>query len=301
MKLRNLAPLGVALIWGVNIPVMKGAIGCLHPLAFNAIRLSLSVLVLGWMVRRRRAPLSPVPIPWRGVLAVGLVSGFSYQLMFLSGIGRTSAGHSAVLIGSGPFWTALIGGLVGMERLRPAAWIGLGLAFVGTTLVVVDPSGGATLGGDALVLGAAILWAAGTILSKRVLETLDPLRLAFLYALVALPLHWLVAWPLLDVQRLRAAPGSFWLAVLYSGVLSTGVAYALWNIGLAAVGPARTAVFVNLVPVIATLTAWIALGEAIGGAQALGGTVVILGLLLVQRQRTAQSRVPASSAAPRPR
>ena len=54
MKLRSLAPLGVAVIWGVNIPIMKGAIGHLHPFAFNTIRLTLSVLVLGLMEWRSR-------------------------------------------------------------------------------------------------------------------------------------------------------------------------------------------------------------------------------------------------------
>jgi len=285
MKLRSLAPLGVAVIWGVNIPIMKGAIGHLHPFAFNAIRLTLSVLVLGLMEWRSRKGAKAPPTPWRGVLLVGLLSGFLYQLMFLGGMGLTSAGHTAVLIGSGPFWTAVIGRVMGVDRPRILTWIGLGFAFAGTVLVVSDSSGGATLRGDLLVLIAAIAWASGTILSKRVLEDLKPLRLAYLFALVALPLHWLVAWPLLSFEEVRLAPSGFWVGVLYSGVLSTGVAYALWNVGLAAVGPARTAVYVNLVPVIATAVAWGALGEAVGTAQAIGCAVVIGGLLLVQRRR----------------
>lgn len=283
MKLRSLAPLGVAVIWGINIPLMKGAIGHLHPFAFNAIRLTLSVLVLGLMEWRSRGGVKAPPTPWRGVLLVALLSGFLYQLLFLGGMGLTSAGHTAVLIGSGPFWTAIIGRMVGIEKPHAAAWIGLGLAFAGTLLVVSDSAGGATLRGDLIVLGAAIAWASGTILSKRVLDDLKPLRLAYLFALAALPLHWMVAWPLFTTSEVQAAPPGFWIGVVYSGVLSTGVAYALWNVGLAAVGPARTAVYVNLVPVIATAIAWGALDEAVGPAQAAGGAVVIGGLLLVQR------------------
>ncbi len=285
MNLRSLAPLGVALIWGINIPVMKGAIGHVHPFAFNTIRLTLSVVVLGLMDYRSRGGEPAPPTPWRWVIAVGLLTGFAYQLLFLGGMGETSAGHTAVLIGSGPLWTAVIGRMVGMERPGAMGWTGLLLAFAGAALVVTDSAGGATLHGDALVLGAAIAWASGTILSKHVLDKLTALRLAYLYALVVIPLHWAIAWPTFTVDELRHAPRAFWLAVLYSGVFSTGVAYALWNLGLVAVGPARTAVYVNLVPVIATFLAWLFLKEAVGPLQALGATLTIAGLLLVQRFR----------------
>ncbi|MFT4542807.1 MAG: drug/metabolite transporter (DMT)-like permease [Planctomycetota bacterium] len=295
MNLRALAPLGVALIWGVNIPLMKGAIGHLHPFAFNTIRLTLSVIVLGIMDHRAQRGLEAKRIPWRGVVAVGLISGFIYQLLFLGGMGRTSAGHTAVLIGSGPFWTAIIGQLTRTEQLRRLAWIGIALAFSGTILVVADNAGGATLHGDALVLAAAIMWASGTILSKHVLQRMDALRLAFLYALVVLPLHWVVAWPHFTLQELEVAPSNFWIAVMYSGILSTGVAYALWNMGLVAVGPARTAVYVNLVPVIATLLAWAWLDEAIGPKQAIGAVLVISGLLLVQKKQPRRELIERES------
>jgi drug/metabolite transporter (DMT)-like permease len=283
--IRKFAPLGAALIWGVNIPVMKMAIGHLHPFAFNTLRLTLSVVLLGLMDWSARKGKPAAPTPWRGVLAVALLSGFLYQMLFLGGMGYTSAGHTAVFIGSGPFWTAIIGRIVGMERPRPLAWAGLCLAFAGASMVVADDAGGATLFGDGLVLAAAIAWASGTILSKNVLKKIDPLRLAYLYALAALPLHWLVSWQYFDWQALQAAPTGFWLGVAYAGAFSTGVAYALWNTGLVSVGPARTAVYVNLIPVIATALAWATLGEAVGMLQAIGGMVVITGLVLVQRSK----------------
>ena len=173
-----------------------------------------------------------------------------------------------------------------MESPTRSAWIGLGLAFLGAILVVSDKAGGATWLGDALVLCAAIAWASGTILSKHILKGMDPLRLTYLYALVVLPLHWLAAWPFFNLEELQAATPSFWGGVLYSGCMSTGLAYALWNLGLVAVGPARTTVYVNLVPVIATFLAWSVLHEAVGLVQAIGGLVVIAGLLLVQRFRS---------------
>lgn len=293
--LRALAPLATVLIWGVNIPVMKGAVGVLHPFAFNTLRLTLTVVFLGWLVQRERAAEAergapaPPPTPWGLVALLALTAGFVYQLFFLGGMGLTSAGHTSVLIGSSPLWTALLARWSGQEAHGRAAWAGLLVAFLGTTLVVADGTGGATLAGDALVLGAALTWALGAILSKRALEHMSSLRLAFLYAALALPAHWLVAAPLLDTAQLAAAPPAFWAAVVYSGVLSTGVAYVLWNVGLRAIGAARTAIYVNLVPVLATLLAWAFLDEGLGALQLLGTTLVIGGLVAVQRARVPES------------
>ena len=286
--LRRLAPLGTALIWGVNIPVMKGAVGHAHPFAFNALRLTLTVVVLAWLEQRARARgtrarATGATTRWVPIVLLSILSGFLYQVLFLSGLGLTSAGHTSVLIGSSPLWTALLARWAGMERHGRGVWIALGVAFAGTVCVVWSPSGTASLRGDLLVLGAALAWAFGAVVSRRLLDDVSPLRLAYLFALIALPFNWAVAIPTHDWSTLGSLPPAFWGAVVYSGVFSTGVAYVLWNQGLVALGPARTAVYVNLVPVIAIVLAWVTLGEHIGGVQLVGAALVIGGLASSQR------------------
>ncbi|MBT8337561.1 MAG: DMT family transporter, partial [Gemmatimonadetes bacterium] len=72
-------------------------------------------------------------------------------------------------------------------------------------------------------------------------------------------------------------PG-IWGTVLYAGVLSISVAYVLWNRGVRRLGNARTAVYSNLVPVVALLAAWVGLGERPTGLQVLGAAVILAGL-----------------------
>ena len=302
---RWLAPLAVALIWGVNVPVMKGALGSIEPVLFNALRLTASAVALGVADRfeRRGAPVPPTP--WKVVLGLGLLTSLLYQVLFIAAMDRTSAIHSGFLVASGPLWTAGLARLSGLERPSGRAWIGLGLAFLGTSLLVLSRGGdgpaseGATLVGNLMMVGAMITWALGSVLSRPVLTDFPPTRLAFLSLTIVLPGHWLLALPHLGalVPGAETAPGpAGWAAVLFSGVFSTGLAYSFWNLSLRRIGPARTSAWTNLVPVVALAVAWAALGERPGPLQLLGGALILLGLTGFRSARSAPAPAPAKTA-----
>lgn len=276
------AALGAALIWGVNVPVMKAVLGLVHPFTFNALRLTLSALVLGALVRieRRHAAAPLAPMPWRRVVPIGLLSSLVYQVLFVSGMARTSASNTGFLIAGGPSWTALMAVLMGVDRLGRRAWLGLGIAFVGTCLVTGATGGtrDATLAGNLLVLASTLVWAFATVKSRPLLEQVSATRLALAFVLVSLPGHWLLAAPHLDGAWFAGARPATWVAIAYSGAFSTGVAYALWNASLRLLGPARTAVFNNLVPIVALSIAWAWLAERPVPAQLAGGALVLLGI-----------------------
>lgn len=275
-----LAPLAVAVIWGLNVPVMKAVLGTADPFVFNALRLTLSALALAAADRLERGGRPAPRTPWRAVIGLGLLTSLLYQVLFVTGVERTSASHAGFLIASGPLWTALIGRALGVERVGRRAWGGLAVAFVGTvTVASARSASGATLEGNALLLAAMVAWALGTVLSRPVLTGFPATRLAFLFTAVALPGHWLLAGPRLT----RAwSSGSLspetWAAVVYSGLFSTGIAYALWNRSVLRIGPARTSAFTNLVPLVALSVAWAWLGERPSAVQLAGGALVLVGI-----------------------
>jgi drug/metabolite transporter (DMT)-like permease len=253
------------------------------------LRLTTSAIVLGLVDRIERRGQPAPPTPWLAVVGLGLLTSLLYQVLFISGIARTSATHAGFLISTSPLWTAAIARVSGLERIAGRAWIGLGLGFAGASVLVVARGGGgtATLTGNALMLVAMMTWALGAVLSRPVLAGLPATRLAFLFTSVALPGHWLIgARPLAALLHEPAGLGtSGWLAVLYSGALSTGLAYSLWNRSVLRIGPARTSAYTtNLVPLIALALAWLTLGERPGFLQLAGGALV-LGGLAVWRSR----------------
>lgn len=269
---------------------MKGALGHVDPFAFNALRLTASAIVLGITDRIERRGRPAPRAPWAAIVGLGLLTSLLYQVLFIAGIARTSATHAGFLISTSPLWTAAIARVSGLERIAGRAWLGLGLGFAGTCVLALARGGGgtATLAGNGLLLAAMVAWALGAVLSRPVLSAFPATRLAFLFTCVALPGHWLLAGRAL--LALREHPGGIetrgWLAVLYSGALSTGLAYSLWNRSVLRIGPARTSAYTtNLVPLIALVLAWLTLDERPGATQLAGGALVLAGLAAFRSAR----------------
>ncbi len=292
-----LAPLAVALIWGINVPVMKAGLAELDPFLFNAARLTLSALSLGLFSLRE--PRGGGRLPWPTIALFALLSSVVYQVMFLWGMNATSASNTALIIATGPLWTTLLSRLAGLERITRAGAIGLGVAFSGALLVTATGArGGGSLAGDLAVLAAMIVWAWATVLSRPMLEEISATRLAFLSTLLSIPFHWVFAAALggeaAPLKTLSEVSGFGVFALVYSGALSTGIAYALWNTSVVRLGPARTAAYSYLVPVVALLVAWHFLSERPRPEQLLGGGLVLAGLAWRQRVRR-DARGPATA------
>lgn len=287
-----LPPLFVAIIWGINVPVMKAGLSEMHPFLFNAVRLSLSALALGIIDRIERGDRPKTRVAWTTVLWYGLLSSLIYQVLFLWGMNATTASNTALIIASGPLWAAVFSALYRLEKPTARSNISLAIAFTGTLLVTASGSVGERdtaagpneLWGNLAILASMMTFAWTTVISKPILEVVPATRLAFLSVLVSLPGHWILATPFLGFTE-PARPGLLGFSLFYSGVLSTGVAYALWNRSVRTIGPARTATFSYLVPVVALAVAWSFLDENPTGLQMIGGALVILGLASRRRSR----------------
>ncbi len=288
-------------VWGLNFPIIKVALGPMPPFVVNALRFVASAAVLGAMhaAEARRegrsfwAPLRRYPAR---IVGLGLLGYVGYQLCFIVGVDRTTAGSAALIIASAPVWTALGARALGVERLPLGAWAGLVVGFAGTVLVVfgsadrVDLSSD-TFVGNALMLGAAVAWAAYTVLSRPLMDRgVGATGLAFFGLLVALPLLWGLGWWAWPEADWAAVGWKEWGAILFSGGLSTGAAYSWWNVAVKAVGPSPTAIWSNLVPVVALASGVVILGEAVTAAQLGGGALILGGLVVMRRSR---SRAPA--------
>lgn len=283
--------IGVAFIWGINIPFMKNGLDQMDWYAFNAIRLIFSAMVLaglGWN-EYRRGHRPAASLRKRDVLIYAVVVSGVYQFLFLLGISRTTSANTALIISTIPMWTALAARVFLLERLRRLAWIGLIVAFAGTLIVALQKPdlslGRQTLVGNLCIVAAALSWAAGTVFSRPLLKSISPMQLSAWSAVLALPFHVAIALPTLGESLKVLANPAILAIVLYSGVFSTGLALPMWSYGVRHSGAARAAVFQNLVPVIAIAAAWLVRGEAAGWSQLLGGVLIIGGLVIMRMSR----------------
>lgn len=284
----DLALLTVALIWGFNFPIMKSALEQVHPYAFNSVRITLSTVFLGVLHLRQRPRVGLPRKLWPEVFDLSMIGYFVYQILFLGGLALTTAGTSSLLMASSPIWAALLMRFRG-DFLRLGAWAGLALAFGGTAFIAASHGdieiGGTRVLGNILTVGAAIAWGSYTTLNRSVATTVAPTTLAFYTTLVTLPLHWVIGIPYYGELFVAEDPTSVWGAIVYAGVLGTGVAYALWNVGIRHVGSAQTAIYVNLSPVIAVIVSYFWLGEDIRATHVVGGGLILGGLWVMRRAR----------------
>ena len=280
--------LGVAFIWGINIPIMKIGLDQVDVFVFNALRLIVSALVLAlfaWRERRRNV-LPITGISRTDLLIYALLAAGLYQWLFLLGIARTTSGNTALIMATVPPWTALLAYVFIGERLRPLAWWGLGIALVGTIIVALQ-RGDVTAGrdhllGNFIVLASALLWAGGTVYSRPLLRRISPMQLSASAVVLALPMHVAFAAGRYESSLPALQSVNLWWILLFSGVLSSGLALPMWNFGVRHAGPAHAAIIQNLIPLIAIVAAWFTRGETATTAQLLGGTLILSGLVTMR-------------------
>jgi drug/metabolite transporter (DMT)-like permease len=279
----------VCIVWGTNFVVVKAALAEFHPLAFNGIRFATAAVILLWLQWRYEglAVLRPV---WPQILAIGLIGNLCYQLLFIYGVDGTQAAQAGLFASTTPLWVLLLARLTGHDELGGRVVAGLLTGATGVVLLLWESFYGAGAEqrfwmGNLMLLGASASWAIYTVYLQPLLRRLRPLALtSATMAAGAVPLL-LIALP--EISRIR--PGDVglwsWLGLAYSTFMALAFGYIAWSRGVLAIGSTRTVVYVNLIPVVATITAWIWLGERLSPRQLLGASAVIAGILLSRRRR----------------
>jgi drug/metabolite transporter (DMT)-like permease len=151
--------------------------------------------------------------------------------------------------------------------------------------VIVRPDGSTSrsLLGDFLVLGAMAAWVAYTFLARQLMSRAPALLVtaATMAAGAALLL------PLAVIESffvpLRLPPPSAWAALAYLGILCSAAAYLLWNMALPVLGVSVANNFLNGIPLVSVLTAVLLLHEPWTASIAVGGALILAGVIVVER------------------
>lgn len=285
--------------WGANYSLLKRAFEELPPAAFNALRMtfSSSVFLIGIRWARHRAARSaagtssifftPHALSTRDrwdLAWLGIVGHCVYQLLFAGGLARTSASNAALIFGASPVAVALITAAIGHERVGVLHWLGAVISMAGIYFVVGHgaAAGGGAVSGDLLMLGAVLCWSIYTIGGRRLMSRHSPLFVTGMtmaigtvpYVLLAVPQMLAVSW-----SRVSA---TVWLLLVPSGLFALNFAFLVWYTAVQKLGPARTSIYSNAVPLVAMLTAAIFLGEPITTSKIIGVVAVLGGVVLTR-------------------
>jgi probable blue pigment (indigoidine) exporter len=181
-----------------------------------------------------------------------------------------------------PLLTGLAAAATGVEPLRLRGAAAALAAFLGLALMIGAHPGGVALAGIAFALAAAVCRVIILLVSRAKLVGAD-IRLVTLYSILsATAVFALIALATWNWQVPQTPLG--WFALIGSSVAMT-IAISGVFISTMRIGPFRTALFMNLEPLLATLGSAIVLGEGITPVQAVGGVVMIGGLVVFQGRR----------------
>jgi drug/metabolite transporter (DMT)-like permease len=282
----------MTLAWSANFIIGKVALREFPPLLLGTLRILLAGIFLAPLYWRKARASGRRLWPAQGVpmLAFLAVCNVGNQLLFLSGLSRTSAAHSAWVIGTSPIFVLLIAARLGLEQITARKAAGMAVAFTGVAVLAEQasrqhalPHTEATLAGDAITLGATILFALYAAYGKKATEahgTVVVNGFAFIGGAVLLApvaLWQARGFPFAEVT----AAG--WISLLYMALFPTTICYLIYYYALTRISASRVAAFVYLEPVIATLMAVAFLGERITPPLAIGGTVILAGVFLTER------------------
>jgi drug/metabolite transporter (DMT)-like permease len=287
MSRAHLAILAVVVTWAGSFSVIKSALDE-GVAAIDIAILRYAVAVPGFAVilwRARGLPGLTGRDAYR-VAAAGALVVVGYHLFLNFGTRHTTSGTAALVVALAPGLTVVFAAAAGLERIRPRHAVGLTLAFSGVVVVVALGSGQSlSLGsaqGPLLVLGAAVSFALYNVILKPLLGRYDLLALTAATSLVGtiafLPL---VRGSTVDVV-VDASPAVA-AEILYLGVLATLLGYIGWNYGLRGLGPTRAVTYAYAIPPLAVTFGAIFLDEEITAWLAVGGALVVGGIVIAQR------------------
>ncbi len=289
-------------VWGGQFVVGKSALGRVDPFWLSTIRYAGAVgllLALLAFVEGRRALVLPAARTLR-LAALGTLGFAGFNLLAYTGLQHARPQSASLIVALGPLLTAIV--LWVRDRTRPSrtTLIALVVALLGVGLVIsrgrpTTLFTGSLGWGDLLVLGGVLSFVLYTLGAARHRE-LSPLRYTALTAALG--------WPAIAGATLigtaagwisTPSGGAVWAIVpqiLYLTIPGAVIAVLTWNAAVDRIGPQRTSLFGNLIPVT-TVAIEIVRGYR-PGALELAGAVIAIGALvannLLSRPRPARAR-----------
>lgn len=286
-------------VWGVNLSAVKALTASLDIMLVATARMvvaAAALSLLAWPARRRLVALDARALGRLALCALLMV--YANQILFASGLARTSATNAAIVMSLSPLVSSIVASVLLRERLGAQRLCGIAVGFGGVALVVLNRPGAAFGGGwagDLLLLSSVACFALGGAMVQRLSRALSAVEISWVVHVIGAAMLALqvafdgapVARPLLD-----AGPQA-WGLVLFSGIGATAFAAVAWNRAIARIGVARTAMWFYWVPVFGLGFAALALGEPLTAAHALGLAGVVAGSMMALRapHRAAAERV----------
>ena len=261
-----------AIFWGANFNLAKPVVAEMGPYIAGASRYILAAAVMLMIVqfRRERIPARH----FKTYLTLGIIGVFGFNLFFFLGMQTTSAVNGALIMALNPLFTAIIAYFVLNDKPNNRQMLAFPIGIIGVAIVVLGAGAELRVStGDIFIFIANLNWALYNVLVRKLMPK-DVSGIASTAGImtvgaIALTLAAIIHGDAFVMPSMHAGTALLIMSIC-GGVLS----YLFWNAGIAKLGPAKTAIFINLVPVTTIVIATFE-GLPPNLAQMMGAVIVI--------------------------
>ena len=288
-------PLLAVLIWSMNIAFTRYVVDYISPVSISFYRWLVAFLVLTpFMATRVWRERVLIQQYWKKLAVLAAFGMVLYQGLGYTAAHYTSATNMGIINAFIPIFTIFVSMFLLKEIPNRFAIVGSILSFLGLLYVMAQGNlagliqSGGHLGDVMMVLAVFFYAFYGVFLKKWQLNI--PLMISLYIQIIFALLYHLpfVLW--LGLEAINPQNIS---SVLYAGIFPSLIAPLVWMLAVQMIGPNRTSIFMNLMPVFTAIIAYIWLNEAWTVYHSIGGAIILLGILLAQKKP--QTHIKASS------
>lgn len=280
-------PLFAVVAWGFSFIATKVALNEVAPLVIVFIRQLLGIFFLGLIVIRQKRKVSFSFREHKWIFVLALIACFHLWIQ-VTGLQWTTASHTGWIIGITPVFMTILGLIFFKEKITSSQTTGIAISFLGL-LILVSKGDFTSIDfiknkGDVLIIGSSITWSFYSLVSKKITLSISPvittLFLFFFVAIICAPFT-------INQQNINAAIHlslKGWLAIIFLGIICSGVAYTFWAQALSEMSSSRVGAFLYIEPFVTFFGAWLMLNEPITLLALVSGLIIIGGVVLVNRK-----------------
>jgi drug/metabolite transporter (DMT)-like permease len=260
------------------------------PIVFVALRYTLATpfLLLLTLQVNRSTDIGNIRKHWKAVVIAGLSGPFISQVMQYIGLEMTTASDALLLLNLTPIFAVILAAPILQERITLDKFLGLLVATIGVTLIVLNTAPEPTIPqvqriiGDIIVIASTAFFAINGIAGKIAMKNEHAVSVTFYSTLSAVPFIWISAAFLGDLTALFTMSLEAWIVIAWVVIVNTVFAFVLYYESMKYIEAGRVQIILNLVAVWGVIFSVTILGETVTILQIAGGFLTVIGVILAQ-------------------
>lgn len=274
-----------ASIWGGMFVVVKVVVPSVPPFLLVWSRYLIAIVALTLLGLQQHVHWHVEKKDWPLLISIGVIGQLASIVFQETGTMLANAQIGSIITATTPAFMTLFAAWLLKEQLTVVKL----LAVTSATIGVILAGGGLhfqahqTLGVLSLTV-AALTWALMSVLLKKVPARYSALQVTTIGTLVALigltPVTLIVYHSFNWAVMLTPKVGG---GILYLGIISTAIAFVMWNKGLQLLQASQSGLFFFFQPLVGSLLGWLVLGEALHVSFVFGCLLIFIGVGLTLR------------------